>query len=358
MEQNLFGSSEAAAMGGKARAKALSVENRKAIAQKAADARWGNKACRAIVEAPLVLKGENGFRVEFECAVLDDAELDKDKTRVISERAFSRAIGAKRGGSHWQRKKLNPDGANLPVFLSANNLSPFITMDLAAALSEPIVYITNTGQRANGIKAELIPKILEVWVKADDAGKLTKPQKPFGVLARAILGGLGKVAIVALIDEATGFEDIRTKNTLAEILEDWVAKELRQWVGTFPLSFFKALCRLKNIPFRSDMKLPRYFGHYVNDLVWSRLAPGLLDELKRKNPTLENGRRKNNHTQWITKIGDPKLLYHIGRLEGIAEDFQPGEYDQFRAKVEQRLPKPVAMPLFDDLPTKGTKQLP
>jgi hypothetical protein len=31
-----------------------------------------------------------------------------------------------------------PDGANLPVFLSANNLKPFISMDLGAALSAMI----------------------------------------------------------------------------------------------------------------------------------------------------------------------------------------------------------------------------
>lgn len=47
----------------------------------------------------------------------------------------------------------NPNGANLPVFLSATNLSPLISIDLAAAPSEPIIYLTKTGQRPNGIQA-------------------------------------------------------------------------------------------------------------------------------------------------------------------------------------------------------------
>jgi len=322
-QQTLFGSTEAASKGGIARAKSLSEDDRREIARAAARSRWSKGGAtgprKAIAEAPLIIGG-----VEFECAVLDD------ETRVISERAFARAIGAKRGGSHWLRKKKNSDGANLPVFLSAANLRPFIPLDLASALSEGIPYQGRQGQWANGIHAELIPKILDVWIKAKAAGALSKPQKRFAAISDIILRGLGAVGIVSLIDEATGFEDVRAKNSLARILEAYIAKEIRQWVRTFPTSFFREICRLKNVPFHTDMKLPRYFGHIVNDLVYSRLAPGVLDELKRRNPAGESGRRKLKHTQLLTEnVGHPKLLYHLGRLEGIAQDVPDGGYDQF-----------------------------
>jgi hypothetical protein len=324
-------------MGGKARAQKMTDEERRSSARRAAAARWGKKEPpRAIKEAPLTIGN-----IEFECAVLDD------DSRVLSERAFSRAIGAKRGGSHWQRRKQNPDGANLPVFLSANNLRPFVTKELSAALSDPTIYQTEKGQYANGIKAELIPKILDVWLKARDEGQLTKPQERFAKLAEILMRGLAATGIVALIDEATGIQEVRASNYLAKFLEKYVQAEIRQYIPTFPTSFFRQLCRLNNVPFREDMKLPRYFGHFVNDLVYARLAPGVLAELQKHNAPQENGRRRRKNFQYLTRsLGEPKLLYHIGRLEGIAEDFPDGQYEAFREKVDQKFRKYVPLPLF------------
>jgi P63C domain len=340
MEDRNFGSSEAASLGGKARAESLSPSRRSEIARKAADARHGRAGVlHAIAEATLKIGNS-----EFECAVLADG------TRVLSERAFSRAIGAKRGGSHWQRRKLNPDGANLPVFLSANNLRPFITIDLAAALSDPIIYDMESGQRANGIKAEMIPKILDVWLKARDAGVLRGQQKPFAKMAEILVRGLATTGIIALIDEATGYQDVRPNDALTKFLERYIAKEWKIYVRAFPLGFFKQLCRLKGIPFREDMKLPQYFGHLVNDLVWDRIAPGVKSELRNVNPIQDNGRRKRKHHQWLTeKIGHPKLLHHLGLLEGKASGYDDGDYDGFYKDVEKSMKKFGPIELFKDL---------
>lgn len=334
-----FGSKEAGSLGGEARAKALTKPERSLIAREAAEARWAKKGKkvngtpRALAEAPLVI-----CHVEFECAVLDDEK----NTRVLSERAFARAIGAKRGGSHWQRQKQNPGGAKLPVFLSANNLEPFISSDLRAALSEPMLYIpAQHGSNAFGIRAELVPQILDVWLKARDAGKLRGRQKDFAILADTLVRGLATTGIVALIDEATGFERVRPPNALSKLIEAFIEDDFRKYVSRFPLSFFRELCRLKGVPFREDMRLPRYFGHHVNDLVWDRLAPGILEELKRKNPTdPATGRRKRRHIQWLTAdVGDPRLLHHLGMLEGMARGFKDGEYDKFVARLDMVIPR-------------------
>jgi hypothetical protein len=362
---------QAASLGGIARNKAMTPEQRSESARRAVEARWAKVAgkrspvaiAKAIKEAPLKIENGSGGFIEFECAVLDDNDDINKATRVISERAFARAIGAKRGGSHWQRRKKNA-GANLPVFLSASNLSPFITMDLASALSEPISYIMERGGLAHGIKAELIPKMLDVWLKARDAGKLTKKQTNFANIADILMRGLAATGIVALIDEATGIQEIRASDYLAKFLARYVQAELRAYLSAFPVSFFKHLCRLRNRPFREDMKLPRYFGHIVNDLVYARLAPGALADLKKKNPTKEDGRRKHKNFQYLTEnLGDPKLAYHLGRLEGIAEDFADGEYEAFHAKVDQKFRKYAPVPLLKDfidsdgnyLETVGTK---
>ena len=335
-----FASSEAGKKGGAERAKRLSKAERSEIARKGAEARWGKEAGapKAIKEAPLMIGS-----VEFECAVLED------ETRVISQRAFARAIGAKRGGSHWQRQKADPDGANLPVFLSAKNLRPFIDNDLSSALAEPTIYITEGGQRAFGIEAQLIPQILDVWLKARDEKKLTKSQKRFADLAEILMRGLAATGIVALIDEATGYQAMRDRDALAKILEAFVAKELRKWVKTFPPEYYRGLCRLWDVPYPPPRnQFPQYFGTLTNNIVYDRLAPGVKMALQRKNPSIAPGRRKHKHHQWLTDdSGHPALREHLSAVVALM-DVAGEDKENFMVMLDKAKPKHIYSPLFDE----------
>jgi hypothetical protein len=56
----------------------------------------------------------------------------------------------------------------------------------------------------------------------------------------------------------------------------------------------------------------KVFGTHTNDIVYKRLVPGVLKELREKNPTDEKGHRKQRHHQWLTDdIVIPKLREHI-----------------------------------------------
>jgi hypothetical protein len=60
-------------------------------------------------------------------------------------------------------------------------------------------------------------------------------------------------------------------------------------------------------------------GHYINNYVYSRLAPQILSELRQKNPKNEKGNRKGKYTQWISPdFGHPKLKEHLGILTAFA----------------------------------------
>ena len=147
------------AKGGKARAKNLSPLDRKRIAETAANARWNAPAEIAQKAGKLIIGG-----MSIPCAVLPD------KTRILSERAITKAFGGKRGGSHWRRMKENPDGADLPVFLSAKNIIPFISNDLLEGLVRRRLYRPGTkGGNAHGIEATLLPKICNTLLKVRDA---------------------------------------------------------------------------------------------------------------------------------------------------------------------------------------------
>src|SRR5207248_2037681 len=190
------------------------------------------------------------------------------------------ALGMNKNPSRGQANAID----NRPGFLSANNINPFISDDLRRSWN-PIPFRLPKGSGgykgniAFGYPAELLPKVCDVFLDAEETDALTGGQKHIAVQAKILMRGLAHVGIVALVDEATGYQDERARDALAKILEAFIAKELRPWVRTFPTEFYKEMFRLRKIPYREDVKRPQYIGVLTNDLVYSRLAPGVLDEL-------------------------------------------------------------------------------
>lgn len=322
----------------KARAQALTPERRAEIARKAATSRWAGDLPSATHESVIKL-GD----LEIECAVLENEQ------RVISERAMTRAFGGKRGGSHWKRVK--EGGANLPVYLSAKNYLPFIDSELAVALNSPVRYKTMTGNVAHGLDATLLPQVCNVFLKARDEGALHPKQIPLAVQADIIMRGLAVVGIIALIDEATGYQRERAVDALGQILEAFIAKELQPWVKTFPDDFYAELFRLRGLEFpRDTVRRPQYFGYLTNDIVYDRLAPGVKDELKRSTPKKPNGRRAHAlHRRLTPDLGHPKLREHMASVVTIMklsdgyEDFHD-KLDRLHPKFGETMPLPLRKP--------------
>jgi len=52
--------------------------------------------------------------------------------------------------------------------------------------------------------------------------------------ADIVIRSFAKIGIIALIDEVTGYQEVRTKDALQMYLEKIIAKELAAWVKTFP----------------------------------------------------------------------------------------------------------------------------
>lgn len=243
------------------------------------------------------------------CAVLDDG------TRVLSERGVTDALGGKRGGSHWRRQKMaSPENANLPVYLSANNLGPYIPPSLRMALTSPIKYrpVSGSGSGAKGVNAILLPEICEVLLKARRMGGLLPSQEHLAAQAEILLAGLANVGIIALVDEATGYQEVRARDELHKILEAYIAKELLPWAKRFPDEFYKEMFRLRGLPYDpGTVKRPSYIGKLTNKIVYEKLPPGVLDELREQNPAV-GGRRKYKHHQLLTEeVGNPHLEKHL-----------------------------------------------
>lgn len=327
--------------GGKARAAKLSPEERRVISVAAAEARWKKEL--PLAEYPGVLKIAD---MEFPCAVLSDG-----KTRILTQSDFMEGMGMYYSGWVAKNRSAEDRAAEIPHFLAFKSLKPFVERHLGDLQSIVVKYRNTTGQPAHGILAEIIPKICEVWLDAEEAGVLGKRQKQIAAKAKIIMRGLAHVGITALVDEATGFQAIRPRDALAKILEAFVQKELRTWVRTFPPEYFEELCRLRGIAYPPPgMKLPPYFGHLTNNIVYDRLAPGVKDELKRVTERSPSGRHKHKLFQHLTDdIGNPKLREHLGKVTALMK-ISP-DYDTFEGYLRRVVPRwddTLPLPLNED----------
>ena len=330
-----------ASKGGLARAKKLSPEQRSEIARTAVQTRWAKAGKEPIPRATHegVLHIGN---VIIPCAVLENGQ------RVLTQSGLMKALGRARQAKG--REYYDAD-VNMPAFLTAKNLKPFISSELEVTSSQ-IEFRTVRGMMAFGYPAELLPKVCDVFLDADEAGALMRGQKHIAVQARILIRGLAHVGIVALVDEATGYQDERARDALAKILEAFIAKELRAWVRTFPSEFYKELFRLRNIPYKEDVKRPQYIGHLTNDLIYARLAPGVLDELRKQTPRDDKGRLKTHlHRRLTEELGHPKLLQHLSAVTALMRASET--WRQFKSMVDKALPRYKRLPLFDGFESKG-----
>jgi hypothetical protein len=229
---------------------------------------------------------------------------------------FMEGMGMYRSGALSIRRKADDDsGAKMPLFLSYKNLIPFIPKYLDDVQTAAFKYRTLSGNTAHGIRAELIPKICEIWLDARKQGVLGKRQEDIADHAEMILRGLAHVGIIALVDEATGYQSVRARDALEKILEAYIADHLLRWAKRFPDVFYREMFRLKGWNYSelaSSGKRPGVVGKYTNDIVYERLAPGVLDELRKKNPPNASGNRLYKHHQWLTEdVGHPALRDHL-----------------------------------------------
>ncbi len=226
------------------------------------------------------------------------------------------AMGMYRSGAlSTRRVRADESSTQSPLSLAYKNLKPYVEKHLSAVHFKPLTYRNPQGRLVTvGLDASIIPKICEVWIDADRDGLFERHPRQKAIAAKAdiLLRGFAHVGIIALIDEATGYQELRDREALQDILDRYLLAEHAKWAKRFPDEFYKQIFRLRGWQWRGmHINRPSIVGHYTNDIVWSRLAPGVLDELRRLNPPVE-GKRKHRHHQYLTPdVGHPKLQEHL-----------------------------------------------
>jgi hypothetical protein len=291
--------------GGKKRAASLTPERRAEIARQAALTRWvgEGKEPPALAHYGAPEKPLRIGDIEIPCYVLADG------TRVLTQRGLQSGLGLSEGGGKDGARKL----AVLMAHLDEKGID---TRDLVARANSPIRFIPpHGGNPADGYDAMLLPDICAVIIDAATQGKLHARQQHLAKQCAILQHGFATVGIVALIDEATGYQDVRARDALAKILEKFVAKELRPWVKTFPSAYYEQIYRLNGWVYSDSSGRPGVIGHWTNNIVYRRLAPGVLVELQKEIPRLESGRLKHKLFQRLTDdVGHPKLREHLAAV--------------------------------------------
>lgn len=314
----------------KARAKALTPEERKDIARKAANSRWDKK--KKIPKASYTGELTIGNMV-FPCSVLSDG------TRILTQGKFMDVMGMYYSSRDSGDIAFSEGSEQIPVYLSSKKLRPFAVERFKDVNIISIIYRTENGQIAHGVPADIIPIICDVWIDALESHrreeiKLGDRQLNIAVKAQVLMRALARTGIIALVDEVTGYQRYRASDALSKILEDFIAKELQPWVKTFPDEFYEHLFRLRGLHYPTDtVKRPLYFGYLTNNIIYKRLAPGVLEELKNTVPKTPSGNRKHHfHRKLTPSIGHPKLREHLASVVTVMKLSK--NYEDFISKLD------------------------
>jgi hypothetical protein len=312
---------------------------RSEIARRGAEARWGQTIHIASHAGDLQI----GDMV-LSCAVLEDG------ARISNQSTVLRALG--RNPEKSRRARGDSPELRAP-FLLANNLQPFISDELRE-LSQPIRYRVQgeSGIPSWGYPALMLPEVCEVYLRAADEKKLDFKQRPVAKAAAILVRGLARVGIIALVDEATGYQEVRARHELEEILAAYVQPALRTWIRTFPDEFFQEIYRLQGWAYKpGTSKRTPYVGHLVNKYIYEQLPPGVLDELRRLDPRTPRGYRAHKHFQFLTAdTGNPHLDRQIAtvttllRISNSKEEFE----DLFDRAFSLQMRLPLVIPVEPD----------
>ena len=256
-------------------------------------------------------KGElNLAEIIIPCYVLEDG------MRVLSGRGMQDAL---KMVDEPTKNGTQTPGTRLSRYLNQKSLYPFIYNG-----KDPdhfnAIECNDGGTKINGYEATVLVDICDAFLEARKSINLSPRQEIIAAQCEILVRAFAKVGIVALVDEATGYQQDknRAKDELQRFLSQFISEEASKWVKTFNDSFFEMIYRMHGWNWTMTNKRPGVVGTWINDIVYERLAPVVLTELQKVNPKTEKGTRKDRHHQHLTEdVGRPKLKEHLAAVEAL-----------------------------------------
>jgi hypothetical protein len=290
--------------GGRARAQSLSKEELKAIASKAAAARWAGRPAQATHKGNF----KEEFGIDVECYVLDD----QNKTAVLSERGMGRALGLSSTG-----------GNKLQSFLATKTMSALIGPELRQKLAQPIKFQWGTGGPElpptiiHGYDATTLIDVCLAITLAEASGVLSLRQKRVAAQSHIITGASAKGGIKGLVYALAGYNP--SAEEVIAAFKMYVHEEAKKYEKEFPNELYMQWHRLYDIPVPVRGK-PWNFKHLTVKHIYYPLAKSngkilqLIRALKSK-----TGDRQKKLFQFLSEVGARALRIQIGRVLEMSE---------------------------------------
>lgn len=274
--------------------------------------------------------------VDLECAVLDD------ETRVLSATSIFKAFKRPRQGVNT---RLEIAGNLIPPFLAAKNLEPYINQDVIARTK--LIKYKDGNAIKSGYNSELLAEMCNVYLSARRDGALVGSQLKLVDQAEILQSAFAKLGIAAIIDEATGYQKVRSNDALRILLARYVAEGVRKWIKTFPDSFFSQLDRLYGNEKTTSKNRPIYYGRFINKYIYEPIENGYVKAQLDKLNITDEGVRKARFHQWLTDQGRDTLIRQLGRVEGRME-IAPN-IEEFKRLEEKQKTITIAPYLFNEM---------
>lgn len=267
--------------------------------------------------------------LEIPCYVLEDGR------RVLSTSGMQKALGA------TENEPDQRSSGRLAEVLNSKIVSRCISEENISS-KFPTISCYKGNTQIKGYEASVLPDICEIMLQVRDYAiannlELGSRQKAVIMQSDIIIRALARVGIIALVDEATGYQYEREKDELQKILAAYISDEILKWQLTFTDDFYKEIYRLWGLPFipKYIRNKPSFIGKLTNKYIYELLPKGVVDKIKEKTGKTEKGNWKYKWHQSLTpEIGREHLKKQIIEVTTLMSISQSKE--QFDALFQQK----------------------
>lgn len=259
---------------------------------------------------------------DIPCYVLENG------TRILSGMGMQDAL----------RLADNPSvsGTRLQRYLSQKTLEPFLYKDKEPGHYAPLICYKGS-TKINGYEATILADICDAFLEARKNIPLSSRQQIIADQCEILIRGFARVGIVALVDEATGYQYERERFELQKILNAYISDEILKWQLTFTDEFYKQIFRLWGIPFipKYIRIKPSFIGKLTKKYIYEQLPRGVLEKIKEKSGKTAKGNYRYKWHQSLTpEIGREHLKKQIHEVTALMSISDSKE--QFNALFEKK----------------------
>ena len=179
-----------------------------------------------------------------------------------------------------------------------------------------------------GYPVEILTRVCRAYIRAEREGRLHHKQRHIADQAWRLLEALGDVGLVALVDEATGYQNARAANDLQNRLALYLLPTPGRWEVTFPPEFYKLVARLYRVRLLHPSRRPQFFANFTREYVYApAMGADVSQAMAARNPDPAHG---HNHHQLLTGPARAMVLEQRNRVMTLLR--QSSTPDEFRAR--------------------------